>query len=98
MKRNIENVSSSLVGNMSEVHEKNNVELFVGNESINQSLTSSRLSWKKKITERFRRQWKCLFRDIGLFFCVADRSTLKLVVVMTAKLYEYTNPYWTCIL
>lgn len=84
---------------MSEVHEKNNVELFVvGNESINQSLTSSDFRGKKKITEGFEGNRKCLFRDIGLFFCVSDRSTLKLVVVMTAKLYEYTNPHWTCIL
>ena len=79
---------------MSEVHEKNNVELFVaGNESINQPLTNSEFHGKKKITECLEGHKKCLFRDTGLFFCVGDRSTLKLVVVMTAKLYEYTNPH-----
>ena len=78
---------------MSEVHEKNNVELFVvGNESINQPLTSSDFRGKK-ITEGLEGNRKCLLRDTGLFFCVSDRSTLKLVVVMTAKLYEYTNPH-----
>lgn len=54
---------------MSEVHEKNNVELFVvGNESINQSLTSSDFRGKKKITEGLEGNRKCLFRDTGLFF------------------------------
>lgn len=53
---------------MSEVHEKNNVELFVvGNESINQPLTSSDFRGKK-ITEGLEGNRKCLFRDTGLFF------------------------------
>lgn len=84
---------------MSEVHEKNNVELFVvGNESINQSLTSSDFRGKKRLLKVWKAIGSVCLGIQGCFFCVSDRSTLKLVVVMTAKLYEYTDPHWTCIL
>lgn len=55
---------------MSEVHEKNNVELFVvENESIKQPLTSSDFRGKKRLLK----VWKAIgsvCRDTGLFFCV----------------------------
>lgn len=49
--------------------------------------------WEKKTIGVLEGNMKCVFRDIGFF--VGDGSARKLVVVIVAKLYEYTKRHWS---
>lgn len=80
---------------MSEVHEKNNAELFlVIGKWVHKPLPYKfNFCGKKKTIGVLEGNVKCVFRDIGFF--VGDGSARKLIVVIVAKLYEYGKHHWS---